>query len=253
MPQIDKVGTKTGVGWHCSQTTPLSLKLLYNNIVLQAIGAMGVRKYTTTDILFLLADDALTTLYGKPRATDRPNPSAEVTQKPLSTSEKAQSVRLMRVNHCGEVCAQALYRGQSLTAELIETREQMRQAAEEELDHLAWCNKRLEELGDNPSILNPLWYAMSFSIGILTGFTGDKRSLGFVEETERQVVRHLDKHLDDVSDKDIKTQAVVKQMREDEDSHAHQAKEAGAYELPDEIKTFMSRIAKLMTSTSYYI
>lgn len=183
----------------------------------------------------------------------KPYPAETTKEVLLTEDEKNHSAGLMRVNHAGEVCAQALYRGQSLTAELIETREQMRQAAEEELDHLAWCNKRLEELGDNPSILNPLWYAMSFSIGILTGFTGDKRSLGFVEETERQVVRHLDKHLDDVSDKDIKTQAVVKQMREDEDSHARQAKEAGAYELPEEVKTLMSRVAKLMTSTSYYI
>ena len=183
----------------------------------------------------------------------KPYPAETTKEVLLTEDEKNHSAGLMRVNHAGEVCAQALYRGQSLTAESIETREQMRQAAEEELDHLAWCNKRLEELGDSPSTLNPLWYAMSFSIGILTGFTGDKRSLGFVEETERQVVHHLDKHLEDISIKDIKTQEVVKQMREDEDSHAHQAKEAGAYELPDEIKTFMSRIAKLMTSTSYYI
>ena len=183
----------------------------------------------------------------------KPYPAEATEEALLTEDEKNHSAGLMRVNHAGEVCAQALYRGQSLTAELIETREQMRQAADEELDHLAWCNKRLEELGDNPSILNPWFYAMSFSIGILTGFAGDRRSLGFVEETERQVVRHLDKHLDDVSDKDIKTQAVVKQMREDEDTHARQAKEAGAYELPGEIKTLMSRVAKLMTSTSYYI
>ena len=109
----------------------------------------------------------------------------------------------MRVNQAGEICAQALYRGQSLSADLSNIRKQMEEAADEELDHLAWCNKRLEELGDNPSILNPWFYAMSFSIGILTGFAGDRRSLGFVEETERQVVRHLDKHLDDISDKDI--------------------------------------------------
>ena len=126
----------------------------------------------------------------------------------------------MRVNHSGEVCAQALYLGQSLTAEFKETQDQMKQAAEEEMDHLAWCNRRLDELGDSPSVLNPFWYFMSFSIGALTGLAGDKWSLGFVEETEKQVVSHLDSHLDKVSDKDIKTKTVIRKMREDEDSHA---------------------------------
>ena len=112
----------------------------------------------------------------------------------------------MRVNHAGEVCAQALYRGQSLTAEHKTTREQMKQAALEEMDHLAWCNRRLDELGDSPSVLNPLWYFVSFSIGALTGLAGDRWSLGFVEETEKQVVAHLDSHLDQISDKDIKYQ-----------------------------------------------
>ena len=179
---------------------------------------------------------------------------AESTQEvELNEIEKNHSAGLMRVNQAGEVCAQALYRGQSLTAELKATQKQLKEAAEEEMDHLAWCNRRLNELGDKPSVLNPLWYFMSFSIGALTGLAGDKRSLGFVEETERQVVAHLDSHLDEISEKDIKTKTVINKMRDDEDAHARRAKKSGASELPDEIKTGMSWVARLMTSTSYYI
>ena len=179
---------------------------------------------------------------------------AESTQEvELNEFEKNHSAGLMRVNQAGEVCAQALYRGQSLTAELKATQKQLKEAAEEEMDHLAWCNRRLNELGDKPSVLNPLWYFMSFSIGALTGLAGDKWSLGFVEETERQVVAHLDSHLDEISEKDIKTKTVINKMRDDEDAHARQAKKSGASELPDEIKTGMSWVARLMTSTSYYI
>ena len=171
----------------------------------------------------------------------------------LNEFEKNHSAGLMRVNQAGEVCAQALYRGQSLTAELKITQDQLKEAAEEEMDHLAWCNRRLNELGDKPSVLNPLWYFMSFSIGALTGLAGDKWSLGFVEETERQVVAHLDSHLDEISDNDKKTKTVINKMRDDEDAHARRAKESGASELPNEIKTGMSWVARLMTSTSYYI
>ena len=179
---------------------------------------------------------------------------AESTQEvELNEFEKNHSAGLMRVNQAGEVCAQALYRGQSLTAELKITQDQLKEAAEEEMDHLAWCNRRLNELGDKPSVLNPLWYFMSFSIGALTGLAGDKWSLGFVEETERQVVAHLDSHLDEISDKDKKTKTVINKMRDDEDAHARRAKESGASELPNEIKTGMSWVARLMTSTSYYI
>ena len=179
---------------------------------------------------------------------------AESTQEvELNEFEKNHSAGLMRVNQAGEVCAQALYRGQSLTAELKITQDQLKEAAEEEMDHLAWCNRRLNELGDKPSILNPLWYFMSFSIGALTGLAGDKWSLGFVEETERQVVAHLDSHLDEISDNDKKTKTVINKMRDDEDAHARRAKESGASELPNEIKTGMSWVARLMTSTSYYI
>ena len=183
----------------------------------------------------------------------RPYPADKIEQDSLNEFEKNHSAGLMRVNHSGEVCAQALYRGQALTAKLGDTRTKMEQAASEELDHLSWCNKRLEELNNKPSLLNPIWYGMSFSIGALAGLIGDNWSLGFVHETEEQVVKHLDGHLDKLSKKDLKTKAVVEQMRIDEEQHSHDALEAGAEILPDEIKNLMSKVAKLMTSSSYHI
>ena len=183
----------------------------------------------------------------------RPYPADRIEQDSLNEFEKNHSAGLMRVNHSGEVCAQALYRGQALTAKLGDTRTKMEQAASEELDHLSWCNKRLEELNNKPSLLNPIWYGMSFSIGALAGLIGDNWSLGFVHETEEQVVKHLDGHLDKLSKKDLKTKAVVEQMRIDEEQHSHDALEAGAEILPDEIKNLMSKVAKVMTSSSYHI
>jgi len=183
----------------------------------------------------------------------RPYPADKIEQDPLNELERNHSAGLMRVNHSGEVCAQALYRGQALTAKLGDTRTKMEQAASEELDHLSWCNKRLEELNNKPSVLNPIWYGMSFSIGALAGLVGDKWSLGFVHETEEQVVKHLDGHLDNLSKKDLKTKVVIEQMRIDEEQHSHDALEAGAEILPDEIKDLMSKVAKVMTNSSYHI
>ena len=183
----------------------------------------------------------------------RPYPADKIEQDPLNELERNHSAGLMRVNHSGEVCAQALYRGQALTAKLGDTRTKMEQAASEELDHLSWCNKRLEELNNKPSVLNPIWYGMSFSIGALAGLVGDKWSLGFVHETEEQVVKHLDGHLDKLSKKDLKTKVVIEQMRIDEEQHSHDALEAGAEILPDEIKDLMSKVAKIMTNSSYHI
>ena len=183
----------------------------------------------------------------------RPYPADKIEQDPLNELERNHSAGLMRVNHSGEVCAQALYRGQALTAKLGDTRTKMEQAASEELDHLSWCNKRLEELNNKPSVLNPIWYGMSFSIGAVAGLVGDKWSLGFVHETEEQVVKHLDGHLDNLSKKDLKTKVVIEQMRIDEEQHSHDALEAGAEILPEEIKELMSKVAKVMTSTSYHI
>jgi len=183
----------------------------------------------------------------------RPYPADKIEQDSLNEFEKNHSAGLMRVNHSGEVCAQALYRGQALTAKLGDTKTKMEQAASEELDHLSWCNKRLEELNNKPSLLNPIWYGMSFSIGAVAGLIGDNWSLGFVHETEEQVVKHLDGHLDKLSKKDLKTKAVIEQMRIDEEQHSHDALEAGAEILPDEIKNLMSKVAKVMTSSSYHI
>ena len=183
----------------------------------------------------------------------RPYPADNIEQDSLNEFEKNHSAGLMRVNHSGEVCAQALYRGQALTAKLGDTRAKMEQAASEELDHLSWCNKRLEELNDKPSVLNPIWYGMSFSMGAVAGLIGDNWSLGFVHETEEQVVKHLDGHLDKLSKKDFKTKAIIEQMRIDEEQHSHDALEAGAEILPDEIKNLMSKVAKVMTKSSYHI
>ena len=187
------------------------------------------------------------------QAESRPYPADKIEQESLNEFEKNHSAGLMRVNHSGEVCAQALYRGQALTAKLADTRTKMEQAASEELDHLSWCNKRLEELNNQPSVLNPIWYGMSFSVGAVAGLIGDNWSLGFVHETEEQVVKHLDSHLDELSNKDLKTKVVIEQMRIDEEKHSHEALEAGAEVLPDEIKDLMSKVAKVMTNSSYHI
>ena len=182
----------------------------------------------------------------------RTYPADNIKEEPLNEFEKNHSAGLMRVNHSGEVCAQALYRGQALTAKLDNIKTKMDQAALEELDHLSWCNKRLEELDNKPSVLNPIWYGMSFSIGAMAGLIGDKWSLGFVHETEEQVVKHLDGHLNKLSSKDCRTRAVIKQMRIDEEKHSQEALEAGAKILPTEIKSIMSKFAKVMTNSSYY-
>ena len=187
------------------------------------------------------------------QVSERPYPAEGTQNQQLTESEINHSGGLMRVNHSGEVCAQALYRGQSLTAELNQTRQQMEKAAEEELDHIAWCNKRLEELGESPSVLNPLWYALSFSLGAVAGLIGDKWSLGFVEETEEQVVKHLENHMKSVPTNDKKTMEVIKQMRIDEKGHSEEAKKSGAEELPKEIKILMKTVAKIMTKISYQI
>ena len=214
---------------------------------------MGVRTYTTTDVVFLLADDALTTLFGRPRTTGRENPGATVDEGQLSTFEKAQSARLMRVNHSGEVCAQALYRSQALTARSDDLKKRMAQAAREENDHLRWCEDRIETLGGKKSLLNPIWYAGSFALGAVAGLIGDRWNLGFLAETERQVEKHLEGHLDRLPESDARSRAVVRQMKEDELSHATSALRAGAAELPDPIKNWMRLTSRVMTKASYWL
>ena len=159
----------------------------------------------------------------------------------------------MRVNHTGEVCAQALYQGQALTATLTPVKAQLEQAAQEENEHLAWCEQRLTELNSRPSLLNPVWYIGSLLIGATAGLAGDRWSLGFVAETEHQVAAHLQSHIEKLPEKDERTRAILQQMYTDEAQHAQMAEKAGAAELPNPIKKLMTKIAQLMTKTSYYI
>lgn len=187
------------------------------------------------------------------RTTLRASPGESMNEPVLSEQEKRHVAGLMRVNHAGEVCAQALYQGQALTAQLVKVRTQMEQAAIEEIDHLAWCEKRLDELGSKPSVINPFWYFSSFALGAFAGIAGDRFSLGFVAETELQVTAHLQSHINKLPLQDKKSKVILEQMREDEEHHASMAKDAGAVELPWIIKKMMQSVAKLMTHSSYYI
>lgn len=203
----------------------------------------------TVDRLLVSADNALRTLSGSVHAA-RPTPGS-ARDEALSDSDRAQSGPLMRINHVGEVCAQALYQAQALTARDPELQQRMQQAAREELDHLAWTAERLQELGDRPSLLNPLWYAGSFGIGLLAGRLGDARSLGFVIETERQVEQHLKGHLDTLPAADRRSRAIVEQMKVDEAEHAETALRLGAHELPAPAKGAMKLAARVMTALAY--
>ena len=197
-------------------------------------------------------DIALKTLSFKKSGTGRSYPSNQTPSK-LSKKEKNLSAQLMRINLAGEVAAQALYRGQAMVCKDAEVKAHLVQAGEEETDHLIWCKKRLEDLNGKPSILNPVWYAGSFAIGAIFGSLGEKTSLGFVEETEKQVVKHLERHLDKVSKNDVETIEILKTMRADEDEHAQEASENGGESLSEPTKKIMSLTAKVMTSSSAYI
>ena len=183
----------------------------------------------------------------------RPNPAVGVAEPGLTEQEKAHSAGLMRVNHVGEVCAQALYAAQSAFAKTPLTREQFQKAGEEEIDHLAWTADRLQELGSRTSLLNPLWYAGSFALGAVAAKLGDPVSLGFVVETERQVEAHLDRHLDELPANDLRSRAIVTQMRDDEVAHAEAAAGLGAAELPLPARKVMQAMAKVMTTAAYRI
>lgn len=212
------------------------------------------RHYSPFDHLITNFDQALRTLFGQPLITGRPNPGeASAAVDALTAADQTQSARLMRINHTGEVCAQALYQGQSLTARREQVRQSMEQAAQEENDHLAWCEQRIHELGGHTSYLNPLFYAGSFALGALAGVLGDKWSLGFVAETERQVVKHLNGHLHSISAQDQKSRAVLEQMKLDELQHGTRAQEAGAAELPTPVKRLMQSMSKVMTGTTYWV
>lgn len=202
------------------------------------------------------ADNALKTVSGSYSA-GRPYPGADrpdtASEEPLDASQRRLAGALMRVNHVGEVCAQALYNAQNLANHDPELQRQFEQAAREEADHLAWTQRRLQELGDRPSLLNPLWYAGAFTIGLVAGRLGRAASLGFVVETERQVERHLQSHLDRLPEADRVSRRVVEQMKTDEAQHADSAAKAGAAELPYPVKLAMRAAARVMTRTAHHI
>ncbi len=212
-----------------------------------------MRRINSIDKLLIEFDKALQTVAGNPPKTTRAEPDCEISETELSEQERKQSYRLMRVNHSGEVSAQALYQGQALTAKLPEVRDAMQQAALEENDHLHWCEQRVKTLGSHTSILNPAWYVGSFTIGAIAGKMGDKWSLGFVAETEKQVVEHIDEHLALISNNDQKSKAVLEQMKVDELHHGTVALEAGGADLPLPIRGAMAVVSKVMTKTSYWV
>jgi len=206
---------------------------------------MNERNYTSIDRLLMAVDNGVQTVFGNPQVSGRPDPADVCVENNLSEAEKQLSARLMRINHAGEVSAQALYQGQALTAKLPEVRE--------ENDHLAWCEKRAHDLDSHVSIFNPLWYGGSLVIGALAGLAGDKWSLGFIVETEHQVIRHLDEHLEQLPEKDDKSRAILEQMKEDEAHHATTALNAGGAPLPEPVKKLMGLTSKIMTRTAYWI
>lgn len=208
------------------------------------------------DRLIVQADRALRTLAGASDVgAERPSPAKSLTHmgEELTEAEKKHAAALMRVNHTGEVCAQALYQGQALTARLPQVRAEMEKAAAEEVDHLVWCQERIDELDSHTSYLNPLWYGLSFTLGAGAGLVSDKVSLGFVAATEDQVCRHLQEHLHKLPEEDAKSRAVVEQMLEDEARHADAALAAGGLEFPAPVKGLMALASKAMTHTSYRI
>jgi 3-demethoxyubiquinol 3-hydroxylase len=212
-----------------------------------------MRHLTAIDQFITQADRVLRTLSSGQQSAERPSPANSVSETPLTTEEKRHAAGLMRVNHAGEVCAQALYQGQALTAKLPHIRQEMERAAAEEIDHLVWCQERLNELESHASVLNPLWYSFSFAIGAGAGLISDKISLGFVAATEDQVCKHLQKHLEELPQQDEKSRAVVQQMLHDEARHADMAISAGGYRFPTPIKGLMSLVSNAMTMSSYKI
>lgn len=204
------------------------------------------------DRLIIEFDKSLRTVLSQPHAA-RPRPDEALADGTLDETEKRHAASLMRVNHCGEVCAQALYSGQALTSRNSTTVAALREAAIEETDHLAWCESRIQELGGRKSLLNPLWYAGAFGMGVAAGALGDQWNLGFLAETEKQVAQHLDGHLSALPVSDQKTRAIIQQMHIDETAHADTAFNHGAAELPPPVKMAMRLVSKVMTSVSYYI
>jgi len=211
------------------------------------------RNYSKLDRFITSIDDALRISTGDAPMPFRENPAGDLVAADLDEDDRRHVAGLMRINHTGEVCAQALYAGQAATAHHDATREAMQLAADEEIDHLSWCEDRLKELDSRPSVLNPLWYAGSFAIGAVAGIAGDDWSLGFVKETENQVEAHLQDHLEKLPEGDARSQAILDQMKEDEAKHADMAVEAGARDLPPPIRRAMTFTADIMKALAYRI
>ena len=213
---------------------------------------MEQRSLTPLDRLLAGVNNALRTVSTPAGRPARPYPAADVDESELDDRKRAHAAGLMRVNHSGEVAAQGLYQGHAAVARDPSIEAQMQRAANEEFDHLAWCEERLAELGESPSRLSPLWYAGAFAIGAASGALGDRWSLGFIAETEKQVCEHLESHFDRLPPEDDRSRAIVERMHEEEAEHGENAIEAGAAELPEPVKDLMKLTARIMTRTAYW-
>jgi ubiquinone biosynthesis monooxygenase Coq7 len=214
---------------------------------------MRQRRLSLLDRVITEADSVMRTITNSGHAAARPSPSQGHADTELSEAERRHAAGLMRVNHTGEVCAQALYQGQALTAKLPTVRDEMQQAAAEEVDHLVWCEQRLRELESRPSLLNPAWYGLSFALGAVAGAISDKVSLGFVAATEERVCNHLRDHLKSLPEEDRKSRLIVQKMLEDEQRHGDKALQAGGSEFPRQVKDAMTVVSQVMTRSSYRI
>ena len=214
---------------------------------------MRKRQLSPLDRLIGEADSVLRTLTSRGHRVERPSPAQGHSDTELDPQQRKHVAGLMRVNHTGEVCAQALYQGQALTAKLPDVREEMHQAAQEEIDHLLWCEERLQQLDSHTSKLNPAWYGLSFALGAAAGAIGDKWSLGFVAATEERVCGHLRDHLKSLPEEDRKSRLILQQMLEDEQKHGDNALQAGGADFPQSVKDAMTAVSQLMTRSSYWL
>ena len=214
---------------------------------------MQERNLTPLDRLLAGANNALRTIAAPAGRPTRRNPATDVAETELTDAQRRHAAGLMRVNHAGEVAAQGLYQGHAVVARDPDVEQQMQHAADEEFDHLAWCEQRIHELGEGRSLLTPVWYSGAFLIGAASGVLGDKWSLGFIAETEQQVCDHLDSHLDRLPDEDARSRAIVTQMRDEEKEHGDNAREAGAADLPEPVRKLMKLTARVMTSAAYRV
>ncbi len=211
------------------------------------------RSYSPMDRLIISFDNALRMATGQALEARRDNPAGSIPDLVMEEEQRKHAAGLMRINHAGEICAQALYAGQAVTARSADVQADMQQAANEEIDHLSWCKQRLDELESKPSLLDPLWYAGSFAIGAAAGLAGDGWSLGFLKETENQVEAHLEGHIDQLPPEDARSRAILDQMKIDEAKHAQMAEDSGAYDLPEPIRQLMKATAQVMKSVAYRI